>query len=58
MNAGALGACTSGAGPSVLALVDDDARAQAVADAFAALGLGGMTLRLELSDRGAHVVND
>jgi homoserine kinase len=58
MNAGALGACTSGAGPSVLALVEDDAHAQAVADAFAALQIGGTTLRLAWSDRGAHVVHD
>jgi homoserine kinase len=58
MHAGALGACTSGAGPSVLALVDDDAHAQAVADAFAATGVGGAVLRLAISDRGAHVVAD
>jgi len=56
MQAGALGAFTSGAGPSVLALVTDDAQAQAVADAFDALGVPGSTLRLRLSDRGAHVV--
>ncbi|HEY3062928.1 MAG TPA: homoserine kinase [Chloroflexota bacterium] len=56
MNAGALGAYTSGAGPSVLALVADDARAQAVADAFDALAVPGAALRLRLSERGAHVV--
>jgi homoserine kinase len=56
MDAGALGACMSGAGPSVLALAGNDAQAQAVADAFGALALGGTTLRLALSERGAHVV--
>jgi homoserine kinase len=58
MHAGALAVFTSGAGPSVLALGSDDAQATAVADAFAALGLDGSTLRLALSERGAHVVDD
>ncbi len=56
MNAGALGVYTSGAGPSVLALVEDDVRAQAVAKAFDALAVPGSTMRLPLSERGAHVV--
>ncbi|MDQ3808815.1 MAG: homoserine kinase, partial [Chloroflexota bacterium] len=58
MHAGALGAYTSGAGPSVLALVANDAGAEAVASAFDALGLSGSSLRLSLSERGAHVVVD
>src|SRR5581483_8329045 len=57
--AGALGACLSGAGPSILALVDDD-RADAVAAAYdeAARGCGavGESLILRPAERGAHVV--
>jgi homoserine kinase len=56
MQAGALAVYTSGAGPSVLALVADDATSQSVGDAFDALGLAGETLRLSLADRGAYVV--
>lgn len=58
MQGGALAVFTSGAGPSVLALVADEGQATAVADAFAGLGLDGSTLRLPLSERGAHVVDD
>ncbi len=58
--AGALGVFTSGAGPSVLALCPDVERVDAVAAAFDAtaleLGLGGVTMRLSMSDAGAHVV--
>jgi homoserine kinase len=58
--AGALGAFTSGAGPSVLALCADDRRMDTVAAAFDStaqdLGLVGITMRLSLSDAGAHVV--
>jgi homoserine kinase len=57
MQAGALAVYTSGAGPSVLALVGDDATARTVSAAFDALGLEGTTLRLALSERGAHVVD-
>jgi homoserine kinase len=56
MQAGALAVYTSGAGPSVLALVADHSSSQRVASAFDALGLAGSTLRLGLSQRGAHVV--
>jgi homoserine kinase len=60
LQAGALGAFTSGAGPSVLALCADGQPADAVAAAFDAtaheLGLAGVTMRLSLSDTGAHVV--
>ena len=60
MQAGALGAFTSGAGPSVLALCADAQQVDAVAAAFDStaqqLGLAGVTMRLSLSDTGAHVV--
>jgi homoserine kinase len=56
MQSGALGVYTSGAGPSVLALVADLVSSRSVASAFDALGLPGLTLQLGLSDRGAHVV--
>ena len=60
MEAGALGAFTSGAGPSVLALCADELHADAVGAAFAAtaqrLGEPGQTLQMALIDRGAHVV--
>lgn len=56
MDAGALGACISGAGPSVLAFVADAAAADAVCTAFEAVGVAGSTFRLGLSERGAHVV--
>jgi homoserine kinase len=60
MQAGALGACISGAGPSVLALCADEPRADAVAAAFNAVGrqldVPGATLCLAVTDRGAHVV--
>jgi homoserine kinase len=58
--AGALGAFTSGAGPSVLALCADEPQANAVGVAFAAtaqrLGEPGQTFQMSLIDRGAHVV--
>jgi homoserine kinase len=57
MDAGALAVFTSGAGPSVLALVADDVGAAVVGDAFDALAIDGSTLRLSLSERGAHVVD-
>jgi homoserine kinase len=56
MDAGALAVYTSGAGPSVLALVDGDHAADSIAAAFAALELPGETLRLGLTRQGAHVV--
>jgi homoserine kinase len=60
MQAGALGAFTSGAGPSVLALCADELQADAVGAAFQAtaqrLGEPGQTLHTSLIDRGAHVV--
>jgi homoserine kinase len=60
MLAGALGAFTSGAGPSVLALCADDQHTEAVAAALDStalhLGLAGATMRLSLSNMGAHVV--
>jgi homoserine kinase len=60
MHAGALGAFTSGAGPSVLALCIDTQQVDAVAAAFDLtaheLALAGVTMRLSLSNRGAHVV--
>lgn len=60
LQAGALGAFTSGAGPSVLALCSNAEQSETVAAAFDAcahqLGLAGVTLRLSLSNRGAHVV--
>jgi homoserine kinase len=60
MHAGALGAFTSGAGPSVLALCADTAAAGAVATAFDLTARGlqvpGTILQLALSDAGAHVV--
>jgi homoserine kinase len=61
MQAGALCAFTSGAGPSILGLCADGRAAAWVAAALsraaAELSLGGESLRLNLTDRGAHVVN-
>jgi len=58
-HSGALGACLSGAGPSVLALVEPD-RAAAVASAYCnaarRLGVGGDVLSLAPATHGAHVV--
>jgi homoserine kinase len=60
LEAGALGAFTSGAGPSVLALCADDQQADAVGAGFDAtarrLDLEGVTMRLTLSDAGAYIV--
>jgi homoserine kinase len=63
MEAGALGAFMSGAGPTVLALCSAlDGSAGAVESAFqsaaAKLCVPGSVLRLGLVDRGAHVVPD
>src|SRR6185436_5766269 len=56
LQAGALGAFTSGAGPSVLALCGDDAQAHAVQTAFDQtahhLGVPGATLHMPLIDLG------
>jgi homoserine kinase len=61
MQAGALGAFISGAGPSVLALCAGEASAEAVAAAFDTsaeqLEVTGTSLRLDLTDHGAHVVD-
>jgi homoserine kinase len=61
MQSGALGAFISGAGPSVLALCQDASSADAISKAFESsardLGVAGATLRLNLSERGAHVVD-
>lgn len=58
-HAGALGACLSGAGPSVLALVEP-AKAAAVASAYCnaarRVGVGGDVLSLAPATHGAHVV--
>ena len=60
LRAGALGAFTSGAGPAVLALCADDAQAVGVEQAFEAtaqhLGTAGEVVRLDLVERGAHLV--
>ncbi len=56
MQAGALAVYTSGAGPSVSALVTDDAMAHSVAAALQGLRLPGSTLLLGVTGRGAHVV--
>jgi homoserine kinase len=59
--AGALGACMSGAGPTVLALCSNPMMQQAVERAFEhtarELGVPGASLCLALSPRGAHVVS-
>jgi homoserine kinase len=61
MQAGALCAFTSGAGPSILALCADRGNASRVASALtraaADLGVAGESTRLNLTDRGAHVVS-
>jgi homoserine kinase len=60
VSAGALGAFVSGAGPTILALCTD-AEIAAVKLAFESsaggLGVGGVTLVLGLTARGAHVVD-
>lgn len=60
MQAGALGAFMSGAGPTVLALCASEACVDAVARAFGAAArqeeVEGKVLRLNLTERGAHVV--
>jgi homoserine kinase len=59
MQAGALGACTSGAGPSVLALCDGPDAAERVRCAFEATArecdVSGSVLKLALTTRGAYV---
>jgi homoserine kinase len=61
MQAGALGAFTSGAGPSVLALCDTALTADRVRCAFESTaheqGVAGSTLNLDLTRRGAYVDN-
>jgi homoserine kinase len=60
MSSGALGAFTSGAGPSILALCASDAQVAAVVAGFELtahqLAVPGRTLRLALTELGAHVV--
>jgi homoserine kinase len=60
MHSGALGAFVSGAGPTILALCGNTDSATAVASAFDStarkLSVPGVVLRLELIERGAHVV--
>lgn len=60
LDAGALGACVSGAGPSILALCSGGEQARSVADAMAvaasARNVPGQPLCLALTLRGAHVV--
>ncbi|MDE3230122.1 MAG: homoserine kinase, partial [Chloroflexota bacterium] len=58
--AGAHGACLSGGGSSLLALVSAEAErvATALADAAATAGVGGRTLIADISRRGAAVSLD
>jgi homoserine kinase len=60
IEAGALGAFTSGAGPSVLALCSGETQARSVGAALDAtarrLGEPGQTMEMSLIDRGAYVV--
>ncbi len=60
MQAGALGAFTSGAGPSVLALCTGETQARSVGAALEAtarrLGEPGQTMRMSLIERGAYVL--
>ncbi len=60
MEAGALCAYISGAGPTVLALCGTDSQVVSVARALTAtasrLGVGGETVPLALTEKGAHVV--
>ncbi len=62
LEAGALGAFTSGAGPSVLALCEDTRRATAVAGALTLAAAGervaGTPMVLPITQRGAHVVRE
>mgnify|MGYP001329748617 CR=1 FL=1 len=57
--AGALGVALSGAGPSLLAFVEDDGAAvgQAMADAFAAAGLASRTWQLRPAAAGARLAH-
>jgi homoserine kinase len=59
--AGALGACLSGAGPSVLALAVPD-RTEAVAEAYRAAaranGIVGVVRQLAVAPRGAEIVDE
>jgi homoserine kinase len=61
MHAGALGAFTSGAGPSILALCAEADDVERVAEAFertaASLRVSGHTVHLQTTIRGAHVVD-
>ncbi len=62
LDAGALGAFVSGAGPSVLALCGDRRQAESVARAMQQTAEGasveGAAMVLPITDRGAHVVGD
>jgi homoserine kinase len=57
VQAGALGACLSGAGSSILALVSahDNNVAQAMQSEAARNGVSGRSLLLDISTRGAHL---
>ena len=59
--AGALGACLSGAGPSVLALAEP-ARTQAIANAYrgaaAAMGVAGEVRQLAVAPAGAEIIDE
>lgn len=59
--AGALGACMSGAGSTVIAFADDPARAaavgQAMADAATRCGLTGRSVVVRPRSTGAHVID-
>jgi homoserine kinase len=61
MQAGALGAYISGAGPTVLALCSEPAQVESVAAAFertaADHAVPGAVMRLGLTEQGAHVVD-
>jgi homoserine kinase len=60
-SAGALGACLSGAGPSVLALTQPD-RTDAVARAYgaaaASMGLAGEVRQLGVAPAGAEIIDE
>ena len=54
---GAMGACLSGAGPSVLAICDSPAVAHGVEKAFNASGVRGMATRLRFDEVGARITS-
>ena len=58
LDAGAFGACLSGAGPSMVALLDpavEDAATQAISAAYAAKGVKARTYPLDISSTGAYL---